>query len=145
MSSSASKKKRGLDADSEESSVSSVHENGKKPRTRWSDISRSTTNEPSSASATVSTGGTRHPTAPLVILSSFPAAPAMAAPAVPRSVSEKKPRRAGFREQFLQKVRTTPIVHYICVPRSSSKHSFSVSTSPYVITAQSNAGQRKPE
>eukprot|EP00984_Skeletonema_dohrnii_P023853 scaffold12953_cov123-Skeletonema_dohrnii-CCMP3373.AAC.8 len=89
-------KKDSLDADSEDSnsnnSVSSKPTNNKQPRMRPGDISASTTNEPSSASATDVAVGARHPRTLHV-----------AAAAVPRS--EKKPRRAGFREQFLQKLR----------------------------------------
>mmetsp|Transcript_25791 Transcript_25791/g.51692 ORF Transcript_25791/g.51692 Transcript_25791/m.51692 type:complete len:574 (+) Transcript_25791:316-2037(+) len=89
-------KKDSLDADSEDSnsnnSVSSKPTNNKQPRMRPGDISTSTTNEPSSASATDVAVGARHPRTLHV-----------AAAAVPRS--EKKPRRAGFREQFLQKLR----------------------------------------
>mmetsp|Transcript_26593 Transcript_26593/g.45262 ORF Transcript_26593/g.45262 Transcript_26593/m.45262 type:complete len:114 (-) Transcript_26593:1628-1969(-) len=101
-------KKDSLDADSEDSnsnnSVSSKPTNNKQPRMRPGDISTSTTNEPSSASsATVVAVGARHPRTLHV-----------AAAAVPRS--EKKPRRAGFREQFLQKVRETSITpHHMLV------------------------------
>jgi len=100
-------KKDSLDADSEDSnsnnSVSSKPTNNKQPRMRPGDISASTTNEPSSASATDVAVGARHPRTLHV-----------AAAAVPRS--EKKPRRAGFREQFLQKVRETSITpHHMLV------------------------------
>ena len=92
------KSKTSQDADSDESKSSSVSSkpssNPKKPRRRRSgDISTSTTNEPSSASADI---GASHPRALSVAASE-------ADPTVP--AAEKKPRRAGFREQFLQKVR----------------------------------------
>jgi hypothetical protein len=92
------KSKTSQDAESDESKSSSVSSkptsNPKEPRRRRSgDISTSTTNEPSSASAGV---GARHPRALSVAASE-------ADPTVP--AAEKKPRRAGFREQFLQKVR----------------------------------------
>jgi hypothetical protein len=107
MSSNASKKE-GFDADSEDfNSVSSKPDDDKQPRRRWSDdISFTTNNVPSSASATVvSTAVARHPTARsgLPTFVSFVADDAAAAaPTVP--LKEKKPRRAGFRGQFLQKV-----------------------------------------
>ncbi len=75
-------------------------------RRRSGDTSTSTTNEPSSSSATVSTSveEARQPTSQSAIL---PAATATAAAAPTVPLSGKKPRRAGSREQFLQKVRQT--------------------------------------
>jgi hypothetical protein len=105
MMSSDAARKKGLDSDSGDStSVSSRPEDDRKqPRMRWSDTS-STTNEPALASAivTVSVAAARQPTSQSG-LPTFAAAAAAAAPRVP--MKEKKPRRAGFREQFLQKVR----------------------------------------
>jgi hypothetical protein len=106
MMSSGASKKEGLDADSEggdSTSVSSKPENNKQRRMRSGDIS-STTNEPSSASATVSSVGAKHPTAQ----SALPTlADAAVAAAPPTAAVKKKPRRAGFRQQFLQQVRET--------------------------------------
>ena len=87
-------------------SGSSEPESDKQPPIRWGDISSTnhTTNEPSSASATVdSSGAARHPPYQLG-LPTFAAAASAAAPTVPPA--KKKPRRAGFREQFLQQVRS---------------------------------------
>ncbi|KAK1734573.1 hypothetical protein QTG54_014821 [Skeletonema marinoi] len=107
MMSSDASKKEGLDADNEGggdcTSVSSKPENNKQRRMRSGDIS-STTNEPSSASATVSSVGAKHPTAQ----SALPTlADAAVAAAPPTAAVKKKPRRAGFRQQFLQQVRET--------------------------------------
>jgi hypothetical protein len=57
-----------------------------------------------SATATEETVVERHSTSQSSGLPTFADAAAAAAPLVP--LREKKPRRAGFREQFLQKVRT---------------------------------------
>jgi len=81
--------------------VSSKPENDKQPPMR-SDISFTTNDVQSSTSDTESTVGTRRPTHRSV-LPTIVAATAAAAPPVPPR--EKKPRRAGFREQFLQQVR----------------------------------------
>jgi hypothetical protein len=109
-----SSKKEGFDADSEDSnSVSYKPEVDKQPRMRWSDISF-TTNESSSTSSTVvSTSVARHPTAQSEILPTFAAAAAAAAPTVP--LKEKKPRRDGFREQFLQKVKGASKARHVLV------------------------------
>jgi hypothetical protein len=80
-----------------------------------------TTNDfPSLVSATVSSVAAVHPTAP----SGLPTlAAAAAAPPVP--LSEKKPRRAGFRDEFLHRVRSTqkPMQHFL--PQSNSNNLFS--------------------
>jgi hypothetical protein len=102
-------------------SASSKPEDDKQPHMRWSDTS-STTNEPSSASATVATAAVaRHPTA-----------------------QTAKPRRDGFREQFLQKVRRIKKSCNISCLNPTLTILF-VSTPPSVTTAQSNARPRKPE
>ena len=126
--------------------VSSKPENDKQPPMMWSDISSTTNDVQSSTSDTESTVGPRRPTHRSV-LPTFATATAAAAPPVqPR---EKKPRRAGFREQFLQQVRGKRSIKTsttrACLNRPNSNTRFFVSTPPYVITAQSNAGQRKPE
>ena len=105
MSSNAKTKRSDADNSEHSKSVSSKLENDDKQNpTGWSDTtSSSTTNEPSSVSATVAAttiAVARHPTAQSAILPSFQSVAAAAAPSV-----EKKPRRAGFREQFLQQVR----------------------------------------
>lgn len=105
------KSKTSQDAESDESKSSSLSSkpssNPKVPRRRRSgDISTSTTNEPSSASADV---GARHPRALSVAASE-------ADPTVP--AAEKKPRRAGFREQFLQKVRDAVRCSHHIVPQT---------------------------
>jgi len=87
-------------------SVSSRPEDDRKqPHVRRSDTS-STTNEPASASATVtvSTAAARQPTSQSG-LPTLAAAAAAAAPRVP--MKEKKPRRAGFRDEFVPMVRIT--------------------------------------
>ena len=108
MSSNARKSKEsgGGGADSEESnSVSSKPgDDIKQPRLKGSDTSSSlTASYPSSTSAPAATASAQ-PAAEQqpVELPSLPAAAAAAAPVV----RQRKPRRAGFREQFLQKVKT---------------------------------------
>jgi hypothetical protein len=135
MSSNASKKE-GFDSENEDSnSVPSKPEDDEQSRMRWSETSLSTTNEPSSASATVVIASVaRHPTVQSTTLPTLALAAAdataVAAPAV--CLREKKPRRAGFREQFLQKVKRTskfdetyaksqPISNNLC---SSQQHPF---------------------
>jgi len=115
MSSSIAFKNEQLDVEIEDSNcVSSKHlKNDKQFRgakETGSDTSStsSTTNElPSSASDTESTVGVRHLAAHPSGLPTFAAAAAAAAPPIPPR--EKKPRRAGFREQFLQQVRGASI------------------------------------
>ena len=106
MMSSDAARKKGLDSDSGDStSVSSRPEDDRKqPHMRWSDTS-STTNEPASASATVtvSTAAARQPTSQSGLLPTLAASAAAAAPRVP--MKEKKPRRAGFRDEFVPMVR----------------------------------------
>lgn len=104
MSSDASKKEGLEDNEGGDcTSVSSNPENNKQRRMRSGDIS-STTYEPSSASATVSSVGAKYPTAQ----SALPTlADAAVAAAPPTAAVKKKPRRAGFRQQFLQQVRET--------------------------------------
>jgi hypothetical protein len=104
----AKAKKKGLDSDSgDPKSVSSNPEadDHKQPYMKWIDTS-STTNEPSSASATatvVSTAVARQPTSQSAILPIFSASAAAASPTL--ALNEKKLKRAGFGEQFLHKVR----------------------------------------
>jgi hypothetical protein len=94
-----------LDADSVDSnSVSSGPENNdKQPHMRRSDTSFTTNNVPSSASATEVSTAVAGPPTPRSGLPTFADAAAAAAPTVP--LKEKKPRRAGFRDEFVQKVR----------------------------------------
>ena len=106
MSSNAKTKRSDADNSEHSKSVSSKLENDDKQNpTGWSDTtSSSTTNEPSSVSATVAAttiAVARHPTAQsgLPTLAAAAAATAPAAPTV-----EKKPRRAGFRDEFLPMV-----------------------------------------
>jgi len=104
----AKAKKKGLDSDSgDPKSVSSNPEadDHKQPYMKWIDTS-STTNEPSSASATatvVSTAVARQPTSQSAILPIFSASAAAASPTL--ALNEKKLKRADFGEQFLHKVR----------------------------------------
>jgi hypothetical protein len=102
-------KENGLGADSDDStSISSRPEDDcKQPHVSRSDTS-STTNEPASASATVtvSTAVARQPTSQSG--SGLPTLAAAAAAAAPRARvprKEKKPRRAGFRDEFVPMVR----------------------------------------
>jgi hypothetical protein len=111
----AKAKKKGLDSDSgDPKSVSSNPEadDHKQPYMKWIDTS-STTNEPSSASATatvVSTAVARQPTSQLG-LPTFATAATAADPTVPLS---EQPR-AGFGEQFLQKVKGAHDNYYTCL------------------------------
>jgi hypothetical protein len=109
MMSSRTRKEKGLDADNEDSnSVPSKPEDDEQSRMRWSETSSSTTNEPSSASATVVIASVaRHPTvqSTTVPTLALAAADATAAAAPTVRLREKKPRRAGFRDEFLPMVR----------------------------------------
>ena len=78
----------------------------KQPRMMLSDISFTTNDVPSSTSDTESTLGTRRPSHQSGLPTIATAAAAAVPPVPPR---EKKPRRAGFREQFLQQVRGASI------------------------------------
>ncbi len=110
-----SKEKTGADSEEDYSSKTSVASkpeeyDNKQPRAegKGSDTT-STTNDPSytsAATASVAKVVARHP-ASQSGLPTLPAAAAAAAPPVSRG--EKKPRRAGFREQFLQQVRSKSI------------------------------------
>lgn len=113
--SSRTKEKTGAESEEDYSSKNSVsskpEEDGdKQPRAeeKGSDTT-STTNDPSytsAATASVAKVVARHP-ASQSGLPTLPAAATAAAPPVSRG--EKKPRRAGFREQFLQQVRSKSI------------------------------------
>jgi hypothetical protein len=114
--SSTDKKKKAMGADSADSnSVSSKTGDEKQPHMKGSSDTSNETNDPSSTSVTATVSSSRQQTsqaasrqyseqpATLTLLPSLPEAAAAAAPAIKRS--EKKPRRAGFMEQFLTKVR----------------------------------------
>ena len=90
--------KRDSDASNSNDSRSAKPTKNKHKQSHRRSISTSTTNEPSSASTSIAEA--RHPRA-------LPDATAATAAAPTAPLSEKKSRRAGFREQFLQKVRQT--------------------------------------
>lgn len=76
-----------------------------------------------SATATVETVVARHSTSQSSGLPSFAAAAAAAAAAPPVPLRERKPRRPGFREQFLQKVRSIRNTTTRCaLPKANSNN-----------------------
>jgi hypothetical protein len=126
-------------ADSEEVDSNSVSskpkEDDKKPRAKkkkGSDTSY-TTNDPSSSSAMATVGTTVAASQPTSQPGLSTLATAAAAAAPPVSLSEKKPRRAGFREQFLQKVRNmekSSIATHVSVHQPTLTISFRLNAPP---------------
>jgi len=135
-----------MGVDSEDSNVgSSKTGDNKQPPMKGSSDTSNEANDPSShaasypssTSATVATKARRQPTAQSLILPSHKTVAATAAPAIPRS--KKKSQSAGFREQFLPKVRIVRICN-TCLPQFNSNVFFvSKRHTTYSTTAQNNA------
>lgn len=137
MSSNTHNSTQAMDAGSEDSnSALSKPGDDNRPRMKDSESSSLTASYPTSTSApTIASSVGRQPTKQPINLPSFPAAAAVTAPTVPRS--EKKPRKSGFRELFLQKV---SIISHLST-RTGLNLTLTPSRYPCTFTiAQSNVG-----